>query len=245
MDYNPSEQYHWIYDQVLTRKDVHYIQSTYKANPFLEREKVKEIEGYMEADENYYRIYGLGERGVGKTVIFSHWRLCDELPEGGEIIYGLDFGYNNELALSKNVIKDNEVYSKELIYKTHLKGNEMVEEVKAAIDDPNAPIYCDPEDPQGIADLVAAGLYAIPAKKGKGSVLAGIREVQKRKWHITKDSSNMQKEARSYRWKEKNGEALDEPVKKRDHLMDSVRMPIFSHLGDTSGIITADDYFFA
>jgi phage terminase large subunit len=35
IDYNPSDEFHWIYDQVLTRSDVEFFQTTYKDNPFL------------------------------------------------------------------------------------------------------------------------------------------------------------------------------------------------------------------
>jgi len=50
LDYNPSDEYHWIYDHVLTRDDVTYIQSTYKDNPELSAEQIKEIENLRRGD---------------------------------------------------------------------------------------------------------------------------------------------------------------------------------------------------
>jgi phage terminase large subunit len=55
-DFNPSDQFHWIYDHVLNRADCELIVSTYLDNPFLPREIVKEIESYKDIDENYYKI---------------------------------------------------------------------------------------------------------------------------------------------------------------------------------------------
>ena len=44
IDFNPSDEFHWIYDNVLTRDDVDFYQTTYKDNPFLNDVVVKEIE---------------------------------------------------------------------------------------------------------------------------------------------------------------------------------------------------------
>jgi phage terminase large subunit len=52
IDFNPSEEFHWIYDQVLPRKDVEFYQTTYKDNPFLGAEIKAEIERLKEIDEN-------------------------------------------------------------------------------------------------------------------------------------------------------------------------------------------------
>ena len=71
IDYNPSEEYHWIYDKVLTRSDVDFYQTTYKDNPFLNKVIVQEIERLKEIDENYWRVYGLGERGKSRPLVFN------------------------------------------------------------------------------------------------------------------------------------------------------------------------------
>jgi phage terminase large subunit len=75
MDFNPSDEYHWIYDHILTRDDAVLIKSTYKNNPFLETTIVKEIERLQGVDKNYWRIYGLGERGIGELKVYSHWQI--------------------------------------------------------------------------------------------------------------------------------------------------------------------------
>lgn len=44
LDYNPSMQRHWLYDEVLTRPDCRVIHSTYLQNPFLTEDNIREIE---------------------------------------------------------------------------------------------------------------------------------------------------------------------------------------------------------
>lgn len=230
MDMNPSDYDHWIRDQVESRTDVKIIHSTYLDNPFLEPEVVNEIERLQEADPNYWKIYGLGQYGVPQTLVYGHWRFCDALPEGGEEIGGLDFGWNNPCVLTKVVIKDNAIYAQELIYQSRLKDNELADLMDEMGVSKQMPIYADSEDPQAIQTLRDRGYNVIEADKGQGSVLAGIREIQKRPFYITKGSINMHKEIKAYSWKVKNGKPIDEPVKLNDHSMDSVRYPVYTHL---------------
>ena len=227
MDYNPSDEYHWIYDYVLNRPEAKLIHSTYKDNAFLDPQIVKEIEHYKGLDKNYWRIYGLGERGITEMKIYSHWQYCDKLPDNpDETIYGLDFGYNNPSAFIQVAIKDQNIYTKELIYKSYLTNAQLIEEAKTKEIGDNI-IYADSAEPQRIEEFRTAGFNIRPADKEVGK---GIDAVKTRAWYITKDSVNTQKEAKSYSWKEKDGKALDEPVKVNDHAMDAIRYAVHTHL---------------
>lgn len=230
MDFNPSDYDHWIRDQVETRDDVLTIHSTYKDNPFLDEQTVKEIERLKTADANYWRIYGLGEYGIPQTLVYTHWKYCNKLPEAGEKIWGLDFGWNHPCVLTKVVLNDDDIYVQEKIYRSHLKDDELIELMKEAGVSEDDYVYADSEDPQAIQVLIDAGFNIIPAYKGPGSVLAGIREIQGRTFYITKDSVNLLKEAKSYSWKVKNDKPTDEPVKLKDDGMDSIRYAIYNHL---------------
>ena len=95
LDYNPSMEYHWIYDDVIPRDDCAFFQTTYKDNPYLSEDTIAEIERLKETDDNYWRIYGLGEKGISKETIFQT-HTYTALPENTKTIaYGLDFGYPN------------------------------------------------------------------------------------------------------------------------------------------------------
>lgn len=228
MDFNPSDEFHWIYDHILTRDDSTLIKSTYKDNPFLDQVIVKEIENLRDLDPNYWRIYGLGERGISEAKIYSHWQYCDDLPEGGETIYGLDFGFNHPTALVKIKIVDDRYYWKELLYRSYLTNPEVITLLKDLVPQ-NEYLYADSENPQDIEEIRRAGFNIKPMKKEAGSVLGGIRHIKSHEWFITKDSVNGLKEVKSYSWKQKDGKNLDEPLKVNDDFLDAGRGAIYTH----------------
>ncbi|HEY1037147.1 MAG TPA: PBSX family phage terminase large subunit, partial [Candidatus Paceibacterota bacterium] len=192
-------------------------------NPFLDENTISEIEQYKELDENYWNIYGLGQRGVNSATIYPNWKLCDDIPEDADRFYGLDFGYNNKTALIDIGEKDKDNYADELIYESHLTNSMLIERMNEMGIDKNRPIYADAAEKQRIEEIKAAGYNIISADK---EVEKGIDSVKSSKFYITKRSVNMQKEARSYMWKQKDGKILDEPVKANDHAMDAVRYGI-------------------
>jgi len=238
MDYNPSDQFHWIYDNVQTREDCLTIPSTYKDNPFLSNEIVKEIEAYKDKDPNYWRVYGLGLRGVKQTIIYKHWKYCDKLPDNFDIkIFGLDFGYNNQTALVEIREKDKDYYWQERLYERFLTNTDLCRSeesakiegkeigrlhqlVKDGVLTYDDEVYADNAEPDRIKEIKDAGFNIIPCFKGK--IKDRIDFVKSHGFYITKDSVSLLKEVKSYSWKEKDGIVKeDEPVKVNDHLMDA------------------------
>ena len=224
--FNPIDQFHWLKTKVLDREKVSSFQSNYKMNPFLSREYIEQLEGLAEVDENYYRIYALGEWGVLKNLIYSNWDVVDRMPENyDEIVCGLDFGYVNPTALLEIRIKENEIWVKEIIYQSHLTNAELIDLLKEKIDR-NVSIYADSAEPQRIQEIYQAGFNVYPSEK---NVQFGINRVKQYKLHILEDSVNLIKEIRSYKWKEdKEGRILEEPVKFNDHAMDAMRYALAS-----------------
>ena len=80
IDYNPSDEFHWIYDEVIPRDDADFYQTTYLDNPHLPDAVVEEIERLKQADPDYWKVYGLGERGVSRATILTHWKEFDQIP---------------------------------------------------------------------------------------------------------------------------------------------------------------------
>ncbi len=224
--FNPIDQFHWLKTKVLDREKVSSFQSNYKMNPFLSREYIEQLEGLAEVDENYYRIYALGEWGVLKNLIYSNWDVVDRIPEDyDEIVCGLDFGYVHPTALIEVRIKENEAWARELIYQSHLTNNDLIENMKGKVDK-GTPIYADSAEPQRIQEIYRAGFNIYPAEK---SVSFGINRVKQYKIHALSDSVNLIKELRSYKWREdKEGKILEEPVKFNDHAMDAMRYALVS-----------------
>lgn len=230
MDFNPSDEFHWIYDNVLTRPDCELIISTYKDNPFLPKEIVEEIEKYKDIDLNYWNIYGLGQVGVSSIRIFTVYHLIDELPNG-EKIMGLDFGYNHPTALSEVVLKDDDIYTKEIIYERNLTNEDLINKMNDMEISKKIYIYADSEDPARIAAIKKAGYNIIGCLKDAKSVKNGIDYIKSKKLSITKDSIHGIKELQTYSWKTKDEQVLDEPVKINDDFVDSVRYAVYSYYG--------------
>ena len=44
IDYNPSMEFHWIYNDLIPREDADFFQTTYLDNPFLDQSLIDEIE---------------------------------------------------------------------------------------------------------------------------------------------------------------------------------------------------------
>jgi phage terminase large subunit len=226
IDYNPSHFLHWIYDEVLTRSESQFRKVTYLDNPFLTKEIIAEIERYKFVDENLWKVYGLGERGANIATIFPNYELIDELPENGNVVYGLDFGFNHPTALTKCVKDGNNLYFQECVYESNLTTNDIVQRISNFVEK-SAYLYCDYARPEIIRELQINGFNAINADK---SVLEGIKFIKENKIHITKDSLNLIRELNTYKWKQNaSNEALEEPLKMNDDLIDSMRYAVYSH----------------
>ena len=57
---------------MIDREDAEFFQTTYKDNPFLNESVVAEIERFQSVDENFWKVYGLGERGVNRSAVLTH-----------------------------------------------------------------------------------------------------------------------------------------------------------------------------
>ena len=237
MDYNPSEQFHWIYDEILKRKDVFFHKSTFHDNPFLGQRVIDEIKNLEKTDINLWRIYGLGERGVAQSTIYPTWHYAvnrggreikiEEFE--GEEMFGLDFGYNDPTTfLQAKYHKKGGIMAKERLYKTEMTSDMIVEFLEDAVKEGwltyDSLIIADAARPEIIREIRQAGFNIHKAKKEKGSILRGINFVKRHALFVTKDSVNLIKELRSYKWKcDSQDRVLDTPVDLNDHLMDALR----------------------
>lgn len=225
LDYNPSDEYHWIYDEVIPREDSNFYRSTYRDNPFLGEETIKEIERLKETDENYWRVYGLGIRGKSRETIFQT-EIYTELPEHAKLVaYGLDFGFSNDpTALAKVYLHDNEIYIEEMIYQGGLTNSDIAERLTDYGVTRHDEIIADSAEPKSIETIHRLHFNIKPSKKGADSIRVGIDTMRRHKLFIKADSLNAQKEFRNYKWKtDKNGKMLATPIDAYNHLIDAVR----------------------
>ena len=232
-DYNPSEEYHWLYDKVLTRSDVDFHITNYTNNPFIEDSLKEEIIRLQTTDAQYWEIYGLGQKAKSRATIFE-FSECDQIPTNAKVLsYGMDFGYTNDpTAFISTYILDFNLYVKEHLYKTHLTTNDIFNFlVGEGLE--NKPIYADSAEPRLIEELrrLGSGRYTLlPSIKGKDSINASIDLLKRSKIHILNTSDNLIREMRSYKWIEKDRKLENVPRPGNDHLIDSLRYSTYSIL---------------
>lgn len=233
IDYNPSDEYHWIYNEVIPRSDATFFKTTYLDNPFLPESIIKEIEQYKDIDENYWKVYGLGERGASGATIFTKYEMITDYNDIKlEEVFGVDFGYNHETAIcGVKIDSDNKkIYTKQYLYERFLTSADIIDRIKDINEISNSSrLICDSARPEIIQVIEDEGFNAENADKGKNSVHDSILNIKKHNLFIDKGSSDLLKEIRGYKWKvDKNGQVLDEPVKVNDHLMDALRYATFT-----------------
>lgn len=229
IDYNPSDEFSWIYDKVIPRDDCEFIQSTYlDAWDFLEQVQIDEIERLQREDENYWRVYGLGERGISQETIYTNWDIYSSLPkEPDEVIYGLDFGFNHPTAFYEINLIDDEPYIRELIHKSGLTNSQLIGLMREFPEIGYREIYADSAEPARIEEIGLEGFNIQAAKK---DVQDGIDYCKRKKLRLHADSVTIQKEIKSYKWKvDKDGRVLDEPVKFNDDGLCAVRYGLYTH----------------
>ena len=230
LDYNPSDTYHWIYDRVIPRDDADFYQTTYRDNPFLDPTIVSEIERLQETDEHYWRVYGLGERGTNRAQVFQFTTL-QQIPSTAKLLaYGLDFGFTNDpSALVRCYQEGNNLYFEEMLYSTNLTNQDLSRRFTDIGIGRYEEIYADSAEPKSIEELHRMGWNVKPTTKGVDSVNAGIDMLKRYKIHIV--GSNLMKEMENYRWLEdKNGNLLNKPEDKWNHLIDAARYGVYNKL---------------
>jgi phage terminase large subunit len=236
IDFNPSEEFHWIYDHVLPRKDVEFYQTTYKDNPFLGAEIKAEIERLKDIDENYWRVYGLGERGQAKSLVYT-FNTIKEIPKEAKLVsYGLDFGYSSDpTSLVRTYILGDDMYVDELLYRTGMTNQDIANEMKVLGLDRSNEVFADSAEPKSIEEIYRMGWNVKPTIKG--SINIGIDIIRRYKLHATESSFNLIKELRNYKYiEDKNGQMTNKPVDNFNHALDALRYSVVnkisqSHLG--------------
>lgn len=225
IDYNPSDEFHWIYDEVIPRDDTEFFQTTYKDNPFLPESVVAEIERLKDADPEYWKVYGLGERANLRNVVFGHWKEVPQVPEGFKLwCYGLDFGFVNDPTAVVAVYTDGHGFCfDECLYATEMTNIDIVNSL-LNIGVGKTPVIADSAEPKSIEEIRRRGINCRPCRKGPDSVRNGIDLLRSRPMLVTSRSMNGIKELRSYRWQlDKAGKPLNQPIDINNHFIDAAR----------------------
>lgn len=211
LDWNPTNEF-WYYTDVKDkRSDVEELTLTYKDNEALSKEIIDSIE-QRKNRPGWWKVYGLGQLGEIEGLIYTGWRIIDEVPFEARLERRwLDFGYTNDPSAIGDVyyynggwIFDEQLYKKGM-------SNKQLADYLLSLNKKDTTIIADSAEPKSIDEIRAYGLNVTPCQKGKDSVKAGIQLVQDQPISVTKRSVNIIKEQRNYMWMvDKNGKVLNE-----------------------------------
>lgn len=238
MTFNPIYKSHWIYTDYFSviawaddqteyqTPELSILKTTYKDNYFLTPQDVIDLES--ETDEYYRDVYTLGKWGILGDVIFKNWRtedLSDRLDQFVNHRNGLDFGFSRDPAAIAATHYDRArktIYIYGEVYERGLTNDVLAQEAKNLVGQQY--IYCDSAEPKSIAELQQHGVSALATKKGKDSINFGIQWLQQQTIIVNSKCFNARNELSIYHWKkDKDGNAIRQPVDKDNHLMDSLR----------------------
>ena len=236
--FNPIIQSHWIKkkffedfkntDRELRREDKLIVKTTYEDNRFLTKQDIELLEN--EDDKYYHDVYTLGNWGILGNTIFTNYEirdLSDLKRSWNKNIYGgVDFGFTHPAAgLSLGYDKEKkEIYIFDECGGSGLTNEMLADQLKKLI---ASNFYCDPAEPKSIQELKNCGIVAYPADKGHGSIIYGIKWLQKVKIIIDISCVRLAEEIQNYKWLEKrNGEVVEQPVDKDNHWIDALRYGI-------------------
>lgn len=222
IDFNPSLWNSWIYD-LEGEDDVFYTIVTYKDNPFLSDIQVKEIEKLQFRDQNLWRVFGLGQKGVPTRVVFNHQQIIGEIPQEAKLLgYGIDYGYHDAQTLIAVYKNDDNIYVNELLYLKRTTIPDFIYKIKDLELNLKDDYIADSANPQGIEEMRRAGINIKPV--AKGTILHGIDLIKRHNLFVTSSSINLIDELNQYVWKQdKNLKNLDEPIDDFNHCIDPIR----------------------
>lgn len=230
VDYNPSTRF-WVHEDLLGYPENRFIYSDHRHNPFISELKHKEIESYYnpslpEGGERF-KVYSRGLTGNITGVIFPNWEMIDDydFPKDQEWIFSVDFGYTvDPTVIIKQCKIGQTIFIKELCYETGMSARSIAMILRANDFTEDSVLYCE-HDPDMIRDIRTCDIDATFARKGQGSIKAGIEVLNQYKVKYSCSSQNLKRELGLYVWEvEKDtGKLLNIPIDKNNHAIDAVR----------------------
>lgn len=238
VDFNPSDPHVWVnekleLDRMVRRGDVEVIVSTYKENPYLSQEQIIEIEETQHEDEDYWQVYGCGQYGKVRGLVFPNVKVVESMPLNLKHRgFGMDFGYRNGITtlIEGGLHNEKDVYFNQLFYQRGMSLEEMGKAMTNLCVG-KLPVAADPAGEWAIDHLQKSKFNIFGADKGPDSVAYGITLLNQYNLHITSRSVDMLKERLKYRFKVDNsGNVLNIPVDAWNHAWDAGRYWAITYL---------------
>ncbi len=253
---NPDSPSHYISTEIIEKIQSKKINGkiwyfNLSDNPSLNPDYIEQIKNLYTGV--FYERFIEGKWVLAEGVVYDLFNrekhLIKDYPKDQimEYVIGIDWGYENPLALVLiGVTQDDQYYIVDEIYESHqlidnsllvtMKNRGWFDLKKYESPIPISYAYTDPARPDYVYQFYQ--LTKIATIPGSNDVNEGIQAVQ-RKFVIQKNKqsgiyiketcTNVIKELESYKWKtNKDGQGKDEPVKENDHILDAIRYAIYT-----------------
>jgi phage terminase large subunit len=234
--YNPTAPF-WAHEKFIGKDGndisatVDFCISDHRHNTFLTEDEHQKIEGIK--DPELWRVYARGYTGNLQGIIYTNWTKItpDKFPiNDDKQFFGLDFGYENDpTAMTKQIRIGTSIFIKELAYQSGAIPPRRIRELLLANGyDSEQPVYCE-HDPDQVRQLRMMDVLALPARKGPGSIRAGIQKIKE--YNVYFVGENIEYERSKYMWMidKDSGKPTNTPIDQFNHAMDAIRYAVSSH----------------
>lgn len=234
MSFNPISKNHWLYDfcEVNPPTSFKYIHSTYKDNPFLNDEYIRELEEMYTRNPARARIFCDGEWGVdSEGLVITNWKqeefdAMELASKGYEHRVGMDLGWIDKSAIIDSLYdRDNKTI---YVFNEFYKSGCQLSELAKAIYDMNlhkTKIFVDAAEPRSIQYFKSEGIRAEACAKGKDSVKAGLMFLQDHLIVVHPKCKNFITELENFSYikSKQTGEWTEDTTHEWSHAIDACR----------------------
>lgn len=242
IDFNPAFDF-WAFSNLLENPDypegaVQLIKSTYRDNDMLSAAQIMDIESNRNIDPEWWKVYGEGEKGTGRGLVWINWDKVPSLPNRDlwtKQCGVIDFGFSVSKAAVEHMVycdhAPNEIWINEVLYGLNLNTRHIADAIKAAGLE-KIKWYCDSARPDSIEELRFNGINA--TKTISKDVEVGLEIAGRYMKHYTEASVGTIAENRMYRYPLlADGVTYGTtPIKKHDHAKDAERYGFLSAFAD-------------
>jgi phage terminase large subunit len=232
IDYNPVREF-WAHTELMHDPDAEFLLVTYKDNQALDPAIIREIEKAKTKAEtsaywaNWWKVYGLGQVGTLQGAIYEDFEVVEgiDVSRAKFVALGLDWGFSNDPTALVAIYRQGDcLLIQELLYATGLTNQDIADKLRSLGITRAWEIVADSAEPKSIEEIYRLGFNIKPAEKGPDSVRNGIDILKRFKLQVTKDSTNLIKELRSYTWAtDKEGKNTGVPIDSFNHACDALR----------------------
>lgn len=232
MAWNPININSWLYSFTKNLpEDAIYTHSTFRDNPFLDAQYIKQLESLYKTNPAKARIFCDGEWGVNpEGLVLTNWTKQDfdpmELAQTLEHRAGMDLGWVDKSAIIDSLYdrENKTIYVFNEFYKSGCQLSELATRIKE-MNLQKCKIKVDAAEPRSIQYFKNEGINATPCSKGPDSIKAGLMFLQDHRIIVHPKCTNFITELENFSYiKSKiTGEYTDDTTHEWSHAIDALR----------------------